>query len=261
MEAQSHPVAAALPVKSRLGPLRAWFGLLFKPRATLERMSRARRVAAWLPAVLMIGVVTLTTWAHSYAYGHYLYADQAAYYAQHPEYAAFAPPMPTFAPMLTILIRIAERLAGLFGEWALWAVELYLICILAGQRDATFGATLKLTLWSWLPYIVRGLLQSAYMFLMRDPLFNPGLSGLLVDNTPPAMGQFEYVTMVPRATRLWGTALAYFDIYLVWHLALLWIGLPFFTRLPRKWAWLVVSGIAVVWIALRVWIDFSRYRY
>ena len=260
MEAQSHPVASASTVALRLGPLHAWFSMLFKPRTTLERMSRARRAGAWLPAVFMIAVVLITTYARSYADSLYFHEDQLAYYTQHPENAAFAPLKPTFAPMMTILIRIGERLAGLFGAWALWAVGLYLICIFAGQRDATFGATLKLTLWSWLPYIVRGLLQSAYMLLTHDPLFNPGLSGLLVDNTPPSMGQFEYV-MVLRSARLWGTALAYFDIYLVWHLALLGIGLPFFTKLPRKWAWLVVGGIAVVWIALRVWIDFSRYRY
>ncbi len=95
METHSHPVASTAIVASRLGPLRVWFGMLLKPRATLERMSRARRISAWLPAVLMSAVVFLATYAHSYAYGHYLYTDQMAYYTQHPEYATFAPPLTT----------------------------------------------------------------------------------------------------------------------------------------------------------------------
>lgn len=260
METKRHLPETAIPVTPGGRPLRTWFGMLFKPRATLVRMSRARRAGAWLPAVMMIAIMLLSVYARSYADSQYFYEEQLVYHAQHPENAAFAPLKPTFAPVMTILIRIGERLAGLFGAWVLWALGLYLIAILAGQRDATFGAMFKLTLWSWLPYIVRGLLQSGYMFFAHDPIFNPGLSGLLVDNTPPSMGQYAYV-MIPRSDRLWATVLAYFDIYLVWHLALVRIGLPCFTQLPRKWAWIVVGGMALVWTALRVWIDFSQYKY
>jgi len=260
METKSHPIQSAATVAPKLGPLRAWAGMLFKPRATLERMSRARRAAAWLPAVLMIVVVMLTVYAGSHADSYYFYQEQLEFYAQNPENARFAPTQPTFAPLMTILIRMGERLAVLFGSWALWAVALYLICIFTGQRDATFGTMVKLTLWSWTPYIVRGLLQSAYMFLTHDPIFNPGLSGLVLDNAPPPMGQYEYV-MVPRQTRLLGTALSYVDVYLFWHVALVLTGVPIFTKLSRKQAWFVAGGIALMWLALRVTLDFWQYKY
>ncbi|MBN2391201.1 MAG: YIP1 family protein, partial [Anaerolineae bacterium] len=204
-------------VEKSAGLLRVLTGMIFKPRTTLARLIHA--YCAWLPAVLMVVVVILTTYAGSHADSYYFYQDQLEFYAQSPENARFAPTQPTFVPLMTILIRIGERLAVLFGSWALWAVALYLMCIFTGQRNATFGAMVKLTLWSWMPYIVQGLLQSAYMFLTHDPIFNPGLSGLVLDNTPPAMGLYDYM-MIPRQTRLWGTVLSYVDVYLFWHIAL-----------------------------------------
>ena len=260
MATKSHPIQSPTTVVPRLGALPAWAGMLFKPRSTLDLMSRARRAGAWLPAVLMIVVVMLSAYAGSHADSYYFYQDQLEFYAQNPENARFAPTQPTFAPLMTILIRMGERLAVLFGSWALWAVALYLICIFTGQRDATFGAMVKLTLWSWMPYIVRGLLQSGYMFLAHDPIFNPGLSGLVLDNTPPPMGQYDYV-MIPRQTRLLGTALSYVDIYLFWHVALVLTGLPIFTKLSRKQACFAVVGIALVWTALRVALNFWQYKY
>lgn len=237
-----------------------WAGMLFKPRATLDRMSRARRVGAWLPAVLMIVVVMLTAYAGSRAESYYFYQDQLEFYAQNPENARFASTEPTFAPVMTVLIRMGERLAVLFGSWALWVIALYLMCIFTGQRDATFATMVKLVLWSWIPYIVQGLLQSGYMFLTHDPIFNSGLSGLVLDNTPSPMGQYAYV-MIPRQTRLWGTVLSYVDVYLFWHIALVLAGVPVFTKLSRKQAWLVVGGIALAWTALRVALNFWQYKY
>jgi len=260
METRSHPIESASNVTPRLGPLRLWIGMLLKPRATLDTLSRGRRAWVWAPAVAMIIFVMLTTYTRSHADSYYFFQDQLNFYAQNPENTRFAPAQPIFAPLMTILIRIGARLAILFGSWALWAVALYLICIFAGQRDATFGTMVKLTLWGWMPYSVQGLLQSGYMFLTHDPIFNPGLSGLVLDNTPPAMGQYEYM-MIPRQTRLWGTVLSYVDVYLFWHVVLLLTGVSVFTRLSRKQAWLTVGGIALVWMALRAALDFWQYKY
>lgn len=237
---------------------RELLGVLVRPRVTLGRLGQ-RRAGEWALAVLAVAVVLLTVYAHSYADSYYFYEEQARYYAEHPEAGPAGMLAPRFAPLATVLIRMGERLARLLGAWALWGVGLYVAGALLSS-EAPGGAVVRLLLWSWLPYIVRGLVQAAYMALSHDPIFNPGLSGLLVDNTPPAMGQFEYV-MVPRSARLGATVLSYVDVYLVWHLALLLIGLPRFTKVPRKWAWVIVPAIALLWIGVNVALDFARYKY
>ncbi len=251
------PAASAPP---KPGLLRAIVGMLFKPCAMLSTFSQTQGVWAWVPAVCMIMIVLLITYSKSYADSWYFYEDQMAYYTQNPEMARFAPEKPASAPLMTNLIRVGERLAGLLASWVFWSGGLMLVCLFASKSDVRFGTILKLVLWSWLPYIVRGLLQSGYMAVTHDPIFNPGLSGLLVDNTPPSIGQYEY-TMVPRSTRFGATLLGYVDIYLFWHIALLVIGVPKFTKFSRKWAWMVVLALTVAWIALRVWVDFARYKY
>lgn len=260
MGARSDVVGPTAAGSTRFGPLRAWAGLMLKPRATFGALSQARHAWGWVPVVLMIGVTVLTVWARSYADSQYFFKDQLAYYSQHPESATYAPTQPVFAPMMTLVMRGATELAELSGSWALWAVGLYVVAILAGQRATTFGAMVKLTLWSWVPYIIRGLLQSGYMVIATDPIFNAGLAGLVLDNTPPTMGDYSFV-MIPRQTRLWGTALAYVDIYLFWHMACVVAGLGAYSRLSRRQAWIVVTSIALVWMAIRVALDFWQYKY
>ncbi|MBN1262346.1 MAG: YIP1 family protein [Anaerolineae bacterium] len=235
-------------------------GLIVRPRATFAGLSRGQQAGTGVLVALLVVAAILLTFARTYADCQYFYQDQLAYFERHPEQLPRGGIQFITPPLITNLIRVGERLAAMVGSWALWSAGLYLACIFGGQREVKFGAMLKLALWSWLPYLVRSVLQGGYMLLTYDPIFNPGLAGLALDNTPPSMGQYTY-TMTPRATRLLGTALSYVDIYLCWHAALLYLGLNRFTNLAKKRAGMIIAALLLLWIAIRVGVEMAHYRY
>jgi hypothetical protein len=128
-------------------------------------------------------------------------------------------------PLLTVLVRIGGRLLQTTAAWAAWTAGLYLIGLLLGERESRLGTTFRVVAWSWLPFVVRGLVQSVYMALAQDPIYNPGLSGLVWDNTPPPPGGGYHYLMPTQSQQIWAALLAHLDVYLFWHLALIVGGL------------------------------------
>jgi len=98
--------------------------------------------------------------------------------------------------------------------------------------------------WTWLPYVLRGLLQTVYILASGQTIANPGLSGLVLENrpiremvvAPPSPGQTLLAALLSRV-----------DLFLIWNLILLVIGVTVVTRLPRRKAVLVTLG---VWVLL-----------
>ncbi len=242
------------------GFLEAVARLIVRPETTLAHLDSDRYLSAWLPVLIVLAVAVASTVARSYADSRYFYEDQIRYYTQHPEFGPAGRITLVMPPIGTVMIRIGEQVAGLLGSWALWTAAFYVMSVASARGHATFTAAVRLTLWSWIPYAIRGLLQIVYMLLAHDPIFNPGLSSLVIDNAPPSMGDYEYV-MVPRSARLWGAVLSYVDIYLFWHLLLVWLGMPTLTKLSRKWTWLIILLATAMWIGIRLLVEVRRYRY
>lgn len=234
--------------------------MLWKPTKAFEMVNDGRRLWTWLPALFIIFVLALSVYLRSYADSYYFYEEQLAFYAQNPENARFAPTEPTIAPLATILIRVGQSIAWLVGSWIFWAAGIALVSLLTVQGPLNFKSIIKLIVWCWIPYLMRSALQSIYMFITHDPIFNPGLSGLVYDDTPPSMGEFEYV-MVPRSMRLCGMVLSHFDIYLIWQLILVWKGLPILTNLTYRRRGFMIIVLAIAWISIHVAIKFSQLKY
>jgi hypothetical protein len=97
--------------------------------------------------------------------------------------------------------------------------------------------------WAWLPYGLRGLLQTLYILLSGQLIVNPGLSGLV--RSEPSVG--EAVLAPPSAGQTFLTTfLSRIDLFLVWNLILLVIGVAVTTHLSRRKAALVTLGVWVV---------------
>lgn len=198
----------------------------------------------WVPMVAMVGVTVALTLARSHANSVFLYQQQVDFHTLHPGQPGLPAEMPT-PPVATVLVNVAGRLVSLVGNWILWIVLLGLSAILLGGREAGFGIMARLAMWSWLSYVVRGVLQIIYVLASGDPLYNPGLSGLFVDNTPPPMGTFIY-TIPTRGEQVMAAILGRVDVYLIWQMALLTIGLADLSRLSRRRSVLVVTGIWLI---------------
>ncbi len=135
------------------------------------------------------------------------------------------------------VLALIGSIVGTLVVWLLWGLALYVASVFLG-RSSTFGEMFRLTVWCSVPQAVRGLTQAAYTLITRAPIVNAGLSGFVLDKNappvlPPGPGQLALASI-----------LAQVDIYLVWQLLLLILGLTAFTNLPRKKS---VLAVLVIW--------------
>jgi hypothetical protein len=118
-------------------------------------------------------------------------------------------------------------------SWLAWGGILYLTSVFLG-RSSRFSQMFRLTVWAWMPHAVRGLVQTVLLFVTRRPIVNAGLASLVTDQNGTAV------------TVVLASVLSRVDIYLLWSLALLALGVVVFTNLPRKKALVATLSIWVM---------------
>jgi hypothetical protein len=145
-------------------------------------------------------------------------------------------------PLLITVLPAVQRAASVWIGWLLWAGGLSLLSAMTGGKTS-FRPLWPLVVWAWLPYALRGLLQSAFILATGTLIANPGLSGLILLQESAAGMLAASPGPGPLALK---SFLAQIDLFLFWNLALLAIGLAIASRLtPRKSA-LVVLGLWLV---------------
>lgn len=248
------PEADAAPLEP-LGLPRLLWGMVIRPRTTLEYLNEHGKRDWWLPAVLALLLVVLpilvgapvtarerreTVQAAQERMGGQFGTDMSAEQEAQMEQAMSR----AASPLITTVFPAVGGVVWRAVVWLVWAGALYLAGTALGGRSA-FGQMFRMVVWVWLPYALRGLLQTIYILVSGQLIANPGLSGFVWDNrtvgdamlfTPPSPGQM-----------LLAALLSHVDVYLFWNLALLVIGVMVTTRLPRRKAVLVTLGM---WILL-----------
>jgi hypothetical protein len=150
------------------------------------------------------------------------------------------------SPLITIVFPAFSGIVGRVVGWLAWSGALYLAGMALGGRSA-LGPVFRMVVWTWFPYALRSLLQTIYIPVSGQLILNPGLSGLVRQGgsvsemiaAPPNLGQQILAGILSR-----------FDLFLVWHLALLVIGVHVTMRLSRRKAALVTLGVWVLLTAL-----------
>lgn len=232
-------------------PRLVW-GVLVRPRATLEVLNQQGQRAWWLPAALVALVLVLPI-----VVAAPLSAQQAreALAVTQEQWGSQMSPADASqmeraasivsSPLITVVFPSVGGLVGLVVVWLAWASALYLLSLAVGGRS-NFGQMVRMVVWAWLPYALRGLLQSIYILATGQLIAHPGLSGLVADDralsevvlAPPSLGQMLLTSFLSRL-----------DLFLVWNLALLVVGVGVVARLPRQKALLVTIG---VWLVITV---------
>ena len=250
-----------IELREQKGPLKLLWGMIVRPRATLEYLSTMQKKRWWFPAILMlvilIAVVAANSMASTRTAQQFMMEAPVGMPAGKEGGAPPPPGMPPgeegnimpshagVAPMMLVLQSMGSVI-GTILSWLVWAGALYLAIVFLGQNHASFGAMFRMVVWVWVPCMIRGLVQSVYLFAGGSPIYNQGLSGLVMDKSPKAIMTSAYIP--PSMGKMaFAAFLSKVDIYFFWQLGLLVLGLTIFTRLPKKKARFVTCG---VWLIL-----------
>lgn len=238
-------------VPDRQGLLHLLWGIVAHPRVTLEYLNEHGGRSWWLPSLLGLLLVILpivvsapitarqareTILASQEQMGEQFGEGMSAEeQAQMEEQMMSA----MASPLITVVFPAGGGVIGRVVSWLAWAGALYLAGVALGGRS-TFGQMFRMVVWAWLPYVLRGLLQTTYILASGQLIANPGLSGFVQDNRPVE----EMVFMPPSLGQVvFAAFLSNVDLFLIWNLILVVIGVVVTTRLPRRKAALVTLGV------------------
>ena len=133
----------------------------------------------------------------------------------------------TVSPALIYVLPLLGALLALWLGWLIQAGILHLGSTLLGGRGS-MGSALNVVAWAGVPFILRDVLRAVYVLAAGHPIQSAGLSG--------------FVTGTGMLYQL----LARVDVFLVWNIVLLVIGLHVADGLPKGKA--IAGGLVVVLI-------------
>ena len=206
------------------------FTLFIRPRRAFEEMASEAR-ASWLTPML---VLTLTAILVVLVSGYLkTRASSLGQIELPPDWQHWSPEMQnnymqaqqaTQGTTFVYVIPLVGSLTSLWLGWVIVAGLLHLGSTLLGGRGSMQSA-LNIVAWASLPFVIRDLLRVAYMLMAKHIIANPSLSGFATSS-----GFFSQL-------------LARLDLFVIWYIVLLIIGMAIADGLTRGKA---VAGVALV---------------
>lgn len=148
----------------------------------------------------------------------------------------------TQGPVFIYVFPAVLALGQVWVGWLLMGGLLHLVLTLFGGRSST-GSAMNLVAWSALPFALRDLVRSVAVISTHALVNNPGLSGFA-----PTGG---------RLALFLGKLLGTIDIYLIWHILLLVLGLRLGIGLSRGKTWAAVLITLLVGVGLQAALGFA----
>jgi len=144
----------------------------------------------------------------------------------------------TTNPFFTIVMPAGIVLIGLWAGWLVWSAVLHFGSTLLGG-NSHFGQMWQIVVWTWFPFAVRGLLQTIFILASGKIISNPGLSGLIARPVTAT----NMVTMAqPPGQLALQALLSRIDLFLVWNLILIAIGVMVTAKFSGRKATLITLG-------------------
>jgi len=199
-------------------------GVLFKPRQAFARITE-QTTGVWLTPLL---IQTLTAVALVLATGYITQTYGVGMGGEMPQIPEYYTPeqiaqiqqamagmqSPVFIYVFPTLIAIAKVWLG----WLLVGGIIHLVSTMLGGRGNTTRA-MNIVAWAGLPFAVRDIVRLLAALIGRNNLVSPGLAGFA-----PTDGS--------NLALLLAAFLALLDIYILWHIVLVVIGLRANNGLP-----------------------------
>lgn len=212
------------------------FSVLLRPSETFTELTNEAR-ASWLTPMLVLSLTTIVVIVVS----GYMQSKAAAMgeVPLPPDWQYWSPEMQNDymqaqqAGQGTTFVYILPLVGALTALWLGWvfvAGLLHLGSTLLGGRGSMQGA-LNVVAWASLPFALRDVLRIIFMLAVGHAIVSPGLSGFI--STPGFLAE-----VVQRI-----------DLFWLWYLILLVIGLAIADGLPRNKAFVAVAAVLLMILA------------
>lgn len=229
-------------------PARRWrfdwmLPALFRPRRTFSRIV-SNEAAVWQTPIALL---TLSTLIHTLVAGGIKQAAAASgqitlppgfeYYTPEQQ-AQFQQAMAaTSGPVFAYLLPSVTSVLGVIIGWLFVGWLLHLVLTLLGGRGSS-RQVLNVVAWASLPFVLRDVVRIVAMWSSGQLIGHPGLSGF----APADAGNLSVYL---------AALLAMADLYLLWHLLLLGIGVSVGDTLSKAKAWTAVLVTVVAIYLMR----------
>lgn len=202
------------------------FEILLYPRQIFQKVA-SLGVSSWFTPLLVLSISALMLVMVAGPIKQQ--AAQTGQFELPPEYQYLSPEdqariqealAATQGPVFIYVFPALSSIAGVWMGWLVVGGLLHLTLTLLGGRGATSGS-MNLVAWSATPFALRDLVRIIYMLSSDRLILNPGLSG--------------FIEVTQSSFRLFLNKLFFHvDIYLVWHILLLMIGVQIASGLSRR---------------------------
>mgnify|MGYP005855340429 CR=1 FL=1 len=233
------PADAESPIGRPISPLEALAGTLMKPYATFNRVREAGRGHWWMVFALAFVSLVLINLAAVPIQAKVQQAVLEQQLAEMPvEQQAQAAQMQAILSSQAMLgaIGTATGAAGVVIGYALRALALFLLGLALGGR-ASFRQVWQMAVWTTLPNVLRNVVSAVAIFVTRG-LPAPGLSFM-----------FTSAELAERSAAV-KAVLRNLDIYTVWSLVLVAVGMIATSRVSRAKGALVALVYWVLTLAV-----------
>ena len=207
---------------------------LIRPKKTIEEIVKKDK-SVWLTPLLIISVLVIIASLiggpirkNAIVSGANLPADFQYYSAE--QQAQFMNAQATQSSALfTMIFPMAGTLIGVWFSWFLLSSLLHLSLTLSGSRASSMHSY-NLVGWSMVPIIVREVVQIIAMIFSHSVVTSAGLSGFIASDVK---GGLAFIAGI----------LGQIDIYLIWQIVLILLGVTILSGLSRTKAWMA-TGIS-----------------
>ncbi len=207
--------------------------VLLHPGRGLQKVSEAGG-AIWLTALLVLSLGTILSRvasgffkARAAMLGTAPLPMDFQYWTPEMQQSYYQSQQAMQGPVFVYIIPLVLGLVSLWLGWLILAGALHLASTLLGGRGS-MGSALNVTAFALLPFALRDGLRVVYMLISGGDIQNPGLSGFAVGA--------GFVMQL----------LSHLDIFLVWQVILLALGLHAADSLPRNKAALIAVGVVAL---------------
>ncbi|MEN4013860.1 MAG: YIP1 family protein [Bellilinea sp.] len=218
--------------------------VFFRPGRTMKAIT-AQESGVWLAPLLVLSILALVLTlaggpartAASQAQASGELPPDFQYWSPEQQEQYFQSQQNRSSPVVIYVLPALGALAGVWISWILLGSILHLGLTLVGSRGSNTSA-LNLAAWASMPLAVRFLVQTVWLLATRQVIQAPGVSGFIAAD---AAGFQAFLRSL----------LAHIDLYTLWMVVLLLVGVVPLTGLGKGKAWLAVIVSVLLLLALQ----------